>query len=70
MTLEEFKNWTPDVRLANFSLWVVGDGVKCACETLSDAMEAFDSLSNQFPNKTLLLFDLKANVCVKERVGR
>jgi hypothetical protein len=70
MTLEECRNLTSNSRWASFSLWVVGDGVKCACETLDDAMDAFDSLSNQFPNKTILLYDLNASTCVKERLGR
>jgi len=37
MTLEECRNLTSNSRWASFSLWVVGDGVKCACETLDDA---------------------------------
>ena len=70
MTLEECRNLTSDSRWASFSLWIVGDGVKCACETLDDAMNAFDSIAEQFPNKTILLYDLNASACVKEWIGR
>ena len=70
MTLEECRNLTSNSRWASFSLWVVGDGVKCACETLDDAMNAFDSIAEQFPNKTILLYDLNASTCVKERICR
>jgi len=70
MTLEECRCMASKSVWASFSIWVVGNGVKCACATLDDAMNAFDSIAEQFPNKTILLYDLNASTCVKERIGR
>ena len=71
MTLDECRNMASKSIWASFSIWVVGNGIKCACETLGDANDAFDGITKQFPSKTILLFDLNANTCIREgKVGR
>jgi hypothetical protein len=53
---------------ASFTIWVVGIGLMCACENADDADGAFHSMTKQYPNKNILVYDLASNTCIMQRL--
>lgn len=54
---------------ARFSVWVVGNGLMCACADVIEADGAFHTYVRTYPDKNVLVYELESNTCIMQRLA-